>query len=70
MISFLYGLALVALLTAPAVWAVRFARRQRGGAVLLTSFLLIFGLDTAITPPPPPQIELVRKQARDDEPKG
>ena len=69
MTSFLYGLALAALLTAPAVWAVRFAKRQRGAAVLVTSFLLVFGMDTAITPPPPPRIELVQRQADDDEPK-
>lgn len=69
MTSFLYGLALVALLTAPAVRAVRFAKRQRGAAVLLTGLLLMFGMDTMITPPPPPQIELVQKQAGDDEPK-
>jgi hypothetical protein len=68
-ISFLYGLALVALFTAPAVWAVKWARLQRGAAVLLTSFLLMFGMDTTITPPPPPQVELVQKQAGDDEPK-
>ncbi len=70
MTSFLYGLALVALLTAPAAWAVKFAKRQRGAAVLLTSFLLVFGMDTTIIPPPGPQVELVQKQAGDDEPKG
>ena len=39
MTSFLYGLALVALLTAPAAWAVKFAKRQRGAAVLLDDIL-------------------------------
>ena len=69
MISFLVGVALVAVLSPLAVWAVRFARRRRGGAVLLTSLLLIFGMDTSITQPPPPQVELVQRQAGDDEPK-
>lgn len=70
MTSFLYGLALVALFTAPAIWAVRLAKRQRGAAVLLTSLLLAFGMDAMVTPPPPPQAEQVHRQAGDDEPKG
>jgi hypothetical protein len=67
--SLLLGLALVLLLSPLAVWAVRFAKRQRGGAVLLTSLLLVFGMNMQITPPPPPQIEMVQRQAGDDEPK-
>jgi hypothetical protein len=60
----------VALLLSPlAVWAVRFARRHRGAAVALTGLLVIFGMDITITPPPPPQFELVHRQAGDDEPK-
>ena len=72
MTSLLLGLALVLLLSPPAVWAVRFAKRQRGGAVLLTSLLLVFGMNMQITPPPPPQIELVQRQAddNDDEPEA
>jgi len=66
--SFLIGLALVLLLSPLAVWAVRFAKRQRGGAVLLTGLLLVFGMNMQITPPPPPQIEMVQRQAEDDEP--
>ena len=69
MISFLVGVALVAVLSPLAVWALRFARRRRGGAVLLTGLLLIFGMDTSITQPPPAQVELVQHQAGDDEPK-
>jgi hypothetical protein len=67
--SLLFALALVIVLCPVAVWAVRFAKRQRGGAVLLTGLLLIFGMDMTITRPPPPQIELVLRQAGDDEPK-
>ena len=71
MTSLLLGLALVLLLSPPAVWAVRFAKRQRGGAVLLTGLLLVFGMNMQITPPPPPQIELVQRQAdNDDEPEA
>ena len=68
MTSLLLGLALVLLLSPLAVWAVRFAKRQRGGAVLLTGLLLVFGMNMQITPPLPPQIELVQRQAEDDEP--
>ena len=68
MTSFLIGLAVVLLLSPLAVWAVRFAKRQRGGAVLLTGLLLVFGMNMQITPPPPPQIEMVQRQAEDDEP--
>jgi hypothetical protein len=67
---FLIGLGLVLLLSPLAVWVLRFARRRRVGAVAFTSLLLIFGMDISITPPPPPQVELVHKQAGDDEPKG
>jgi hypothetical protein len=67
--SFLIGLALLALLIAPAVWAVRFAKRQGGAAVLMTSVLLVFGMDYTVMPPPGPQVEMVQKQAGDDEPK-
>lgn len=49
---------------------VRFAKRQRGGAVLLTGLLLVFGMNMQIIPPPPPRIELVQRQADDDEPEG
>jgi hypothetical protein len=67
---FLYGLALVLVLSPLAVWIIRFAKRQRGGAVLLTGLLLVFGMNMQITPPPPQQTELVQRQADDDEPKG
>lgn len=70
MTSLLLGLALVLLLSPLAVWAVRFAKRQRGGAILLTGLLLVFGMSMQITPPPPPQIELVQRQADDDEPEA
>jgi hypothetical protein len=69
LISFLIGIALVVLCTPLAVAGVRFAKRQRGGAVLLTGLLLIFGMNMQITPPPPPRIELVQRQAGDDDPK-
>ena len=65
----LAGLILVAILSPFGVCAVRFAKRQRGGAIFMTSLLLVFGMNTQITPPPPPQIELVQRQAEDDEPK-
>jgi hypothetical protein len=65
--SLLLGLALVLLLSPLAVWAVRFAKRQRGGAALLSGLLLVFGMNMQITPPPPPQIEMVQRQAEDDE---
>jgi hypothetical protein len=65
--SLLLGLALVLLLSPLAVWAVRFAKRQRGGAALLSGLLLVFGMNLQITPPPPPQIEMVQRQAEDDE---
>jgi hypothetical protein len=69
LISFFIGIAVVALFTPLAVAAVRFAKRQRGGAVLLTGLLLVFGMNMQIIPPPPPRIELVQRQAGDDDPK-
>ena len=65
----LAGLILVAILSPLGVWAVRLAKRQRGGAIFMTSLLLVYGMNMQITPPPPPQIELVQRQAEDDEPK-
>lgn len=65
--SLLIGLIIVAVLTPPAVWAVQLARRQRGGAVLITGLLLIFGMSFQIVPPPPPVAELVRRQVEDDD---
>jgi hypothetical protein len=70
LIWFSIGLLIVVFLCPFGVWAVRFAKRQRGGAVLLTGLLLMFGMNMQITPPPPPQIELVQRQAPDDEPKS
>jgi hypothetical protein len=67
--SLLIGLGLVLLLGPLAVWALKFARRHRGAAVALSSLLVIFGMDITITPPPPPQFELVQRQPGDDEPK-
>lgn len=66
---FLAGLILVAILSPLGVYAVRFAKRRRGGAIFMTSLLLVFGMNMQITPPPPPQIEMVQLQAQDDEPK-
>jgi hypothetical protein len=51
--SFLIGLVLVLALTAFAAWAARFAKRQRGGAVLITGLLLVFGMNMQIIPPAP-----------------
>jgi hypothetical protein len=67
--SLLIGLGLMLLFIPLALWALRFARRQRGAAVALASLLVIFGMDITITPPPPPKFELVHRQAGDDEPK-
>jgi hypothetical protein len=69
LIEFLIVLALILVCTPLAVAAVRHAKRRRGGAVFLTGLLLIFGMNFQITPPPPPQTELVQRQAGDDEPK-
>lgn len=49
------------------VWAVRLAKRQRGGAVLITGLLLIFGMNVQIMPPPPPVAEQVIRAAEDDD---
>jgi hypothetical protein len=64
--SLLLGLIIVTVLAPPAVWAVTFAKRQRGGAALVTGLLLIFGVNMQIVPPPPPVAELVRREAEDD----
>jgi hypothetical protein len=40
-----------------------------GAAIFLTSVLLVFGMDYTVMPPPGPQVEMVQKQAGDDEPK-
>ena len=68
---FLIGRVIVAVLTPFGVWAVRLAKRQRGGAVLITGLLLIFGMNVQIVPPPPPVAEQVVRAAEgddDDEP--
>jgi hypothetical protein len=67
--SLIIGLLLVLLLAPLGLLSIRWGKRQRGGAVLLTGLMLIFGMNMQITPPPPPQIELVQRQAEDDEPK-
>ena len=69
MFGFLIGLLIVILAFPFALGAVRWAKRRRGGAALLTGVLLIFGLDVQTTRPPPPTIEMIVKQAKDDEPK-
>jgi len=72
LIAALIGLVIVVALWPAGIWAVRFAKRQRGAAVLATSILLAFGMNFQITPPPPPQTEYVQRQAAkapDDEPK-
>ena len=71
MFEFFAALMIVVAFAPLGVWAVQFAKRQRGGAVLLTGLLLVFGMNMQITPPPPPQTEQVQRQAddNDDEPK-
>lgn len=64
--SLVLGLIIVTVLAPPAVWAVQLAKRQRGGAALVTGLLLIFGMSMQIVPPPPPVAELVRREAEDD----
>ena len=66
----LVGLVIVAVLTPCGVWAVRLAKRQRGGAVLITGLLLIFGMNVQIIPPPPPVAEQVVRAVEDDEEPG
>jgi len=54
------------------IFAIRFARRHRGVALAATSLLLLFGVNFAIDPPPPPRIEAVTREdeeAKDSEPK-
>jgi hypothetical protein len=63
----LIGLLIVAILTPFGVWAVRLAKRQRGGAVLITGLLLIFGMNVQIIPPPPPVAEQVVRAAKADD---
>lgn len=65
--SLLLGLIVLAILAPPAVWAIRLARRQRGGAAVIAGLLLIFGLGFQIVPPPPPVSELVRRDEGDEE---
>ena len=67
MTAFLVGLAIVLVLTPLGVWAVRLAKLQRGGAVLVTGLLLIFGVNVQVIPPPPPVAELVQRAAEDDD---
>ena len=67
MTAFFVGLAIVLVLTPFGVWAVRLAKRQRGGAVLVTGLLLIFGVNVQVIPPPPPVAELVQRAAEDDD---
>ena len=69
LLGFVVGLLIVILALPFAVGAVRWAKRRRGGAALFIGVLLVFGLDMQITPPPPAAIELIVKQAKDDEPK-
>ena len=63
----LTDLVIVLVLTPFGVWAVRLAKRQRGGAVLITGLLLIFGMNVQIIPPPPPVAEHVVRAAEDDD---
>lgn len=63
----LTGLVIVLVLAPFGVWAVRLAKRQRGGAVLITGLLLIFGMNVQIIPPPPPVAEQVVRAAEDDD---
>lgn len=67
MTPFLIGLAIVLVLTPVGVWAVALAKQQRGGAVLVTGLLLIFGMNVQIIPPPPPVAEQVVRAAEDDD---
>ena len=67
MTAFLAGLVIVLVLTPFGVWAVRLAKRQRRGAVLVTGLLLIFGVNVQVIPPPPPVAELVQRAAEDDD---
>ena len=70
--SFLAGAAIVIALCPLAVWAVRYAKRQRGGAVFMAGLMLVFGMNIQVTPPLPPQVEMVRKievEDENDEPK-
>ena len=64
---FVVGLVIVAVLAPFGVWAVRLAKRQRGGAVLITGLLLVFGMNVQIIPPPPPVAEQVQRSAEDDD---
>jgi hypothetical protein len=68
-IPFVVDVLVALLLIRLGMAAVRWAKRQRGGAVLVTSLMLAFGMNVQIIPPPAPVAELVQRQAGDDEPK-
>jgi hypothetical protein len=68
--SLVLGLIIVTALTPLAVWAVQAAKRRRGGAALVTGFLLIVGMSMPILRPPPSLAELVRRQAEGDDDEG
>lgn len=64
---FLTGLFIVLVMAPFGVWAIRLVKRQRGGAVLITGLLLIFGMNVQIIPPPLPVAEQVVRAAEDDD---
>ena len=65
--SFVLGVIIVAALAPFGVWAVGFAKRQRGVAAVATGLLLVFGIGVPILPPPPPVAEQVREDEDDGE---
>ena len=65
--GFLIGMAIVAVCAPFGMWAVRWSKRQRGGAVLVSGLLLMFGMSMQVTPPPPPQMEQVQRQAGEED---
>ena len=68
MIYTLIALVLIPTLVPVAMLALRLSKRHRNLAYMAAAFLLMFGMNVKVDPPPPPHIEAVEhdEDAEDD----
>lgn len=67
LIAILITLAVIALLTPVAIWAMRNAKRSKRAMAPLAGMMMLLGAFFTADPPPPPRSESIARDEEDEE---
>ncbi len=67
LIAILITLAVIALLTSAAIWAMRNAKRSKRAMAPLAGMMMLLGAFFTADPPPPPRSESIARDEEDED---